>query len=106
MKTTNSTLRLPIPLADALDQVAEEAGLPRHTLILQLLDDALATDADGPRLSPTLVIGYIPLTGGELDAADCPECGQPIAQPYVGFIVGARRPLPIGPVCALCATTQ
>jgi hypothetical protein len=98
--TVNTNLRLPPDLAALLDQVARKNRQSRHSLILTILETAM----DGPHVG--LCAGYVALTGGELDGAECPECGGEMVAPRMGFTIGVTRPLAFGPVCARCATTE
>jgi hypothetical protein len=102
--TINFTLRLPPDLADLLDQASREAATSRHQFILDVLTEVVS---DGP--TPGIVLGYVEVAGGELDtAADCPQCLQPYADKgvFIGFLAGAVRPRPFGPVCGWCATSE
>lgn len=102
--TVNFTLRLPPSLDALVAQAASDQGQSKHQFVIDALWSAVARPGD---LDPDLVVGYIELTGGEIGAdADCPECGQPLERPHVGFIVGSVRPLVIGPVCWRCANTE
>jgi hypothetical protein len=100
--SVNITLRIPNDLAPLLDQAAGHDGLSRHAWIIQTLTEAVAPDG----FDPGLVIGFVMLTGGELHDVDCPECGQPMRDPRIGFVAGKYRPLAFGPVCGFCATTD
>ena len=101
--TTRMTLRLPDTLTTRLDAITAKEAISRHALILSILNNATRPE---DRLAPDLVLGFIPLTGGELADADCPECTQLMQQPHIGFTAGMHRPQIFGPVCALCAQTS
>jgi len=64
---------------------------------------ASAIEAAIGDFDPGLVLGYVQLAGGELEASDCPECGWPMTEAWIGFTAGPGRPMPFGPVCGLCA---
>ena len=98
--TINITLRIPDNLTPLLDQAAGHDGLSRHAWIIQALTEAVAS----PDFDPGVVIGFVALTGGELDDVDCPECGQPMQEPHIGFVAGKYRPLSFGPICGRCTT--
>jgi hypothetical protein len=98
--TINTTLRLSPDLAALLDQAARERRQSRHALILTMLETAM----DGPGVG--LCVGFVALTNGELDDAECSECGGPLDTPHVGFTVGVTGPMAFGPVCGGCATTE
>lgn len=100
---TQVALRLPVDLAERLSRVAAELGESRNTVMTNLLDQSTRR-VDG--LSPDLVLGYIHLTDGELDSADCPECEQPMTAVHVGFTAGVYKPQAFGPVCSGCARTD
>lgn len=102
---TRFTLRLNDQLDAAITVAAAEQNLSKHAYIVNLLEQAVASPSD---LNPDIVIGYIELIGGEIDpqGTDCPECGQPLERPHIGFAVGRRQPQPFGPVCWICATTD
>ena len=80
--------------------VARMRGESMTALVTEAIEAAIG-DFD-----PGLVLGYVRLTGGELGASDCPECGQPMAEAWIGFTAGPGRPAPFGPVCGLCASTE
>jgi hypothetical protein len=87
-------------IVSALDALAQASGLSREAYLRQLLADAVA-DFD-----PGLVLGYVQLSDGELDAgALCPECQQEFGNRgvFIGFNAALRL---FGPVCGSCATTQ
>jgi len=102
--TVNFTLRLPDDLAELLDQAAHEAATSRHQFIVDVLAEVV-----GAGISPGVVLGYVEVTGGEMDAdTDCPQCLQPYTEKgiFIGFQAGAVRPRPFGPVCGNCATSE
>ena len=82
-----------------LDEIARQAGKSRQQFLVDLITD-VTEDID-----PELVLGYVELAGGELSPDDlgCPECGQDLYRPHIGF-TGALRPF--GPVCWICANTD
>jgi hypothetical protein len=101
------TLRMSADLALLIDAAAAADGLSRHQFIIDTLWNIIQRDDD---LDPALAVGFITLIGGgEMDDADCPECARPFSErggPAIGFLVGTRRPLAFGPVCAMCAHTE
>jgi hypothetical protein len=64
-----------------------------------------AFPAEEHEIDPDLVLGFVALEGGEVKGVECPECGQPMSRPRIGFTAGLDRPLAFGPVCAVCADT-
>jgi predicted transcriptional regulator len=103
--TINQTLRIPEILAARLDRVANETGRSRHQVIIDTLTTQHLPDADD-LLDLDLVIGFVEAHNGEIIGEDCPECGQPMDRPHIGFTVGATHPQTFGPVCAACASTD
>lgn len=82
-----------------LNELARQAGISREQFLINLIEET-TEDFD-----PDLVLGYVELKGGELSPsdADCPECGQDLERPHIGFTGNMR---PFGPVCFICATTD
>ena len=102
--SVNATLRLPEDLAALLDQAASESGQSRHAFIIRVLRDAVRRDDELAGLR----LGFVELRGSELDPTevDCPECGQPLERPCIGFLAGTYRPIPYGPICYICAAAD
>jgi hypothetical protein len=104
MRTVNFTLRLPKSLDALVAQAASAQSQSKHQFVIDALWAAVTPASD---LDPNLVIGFVELTGGEVATdVDCLECGQPLERPHIGFIVGSVRPLPFGPICWRCASTE
>lgn len=103
--TVNFTLRLPETLDALVAQAASAQGQSKQKFIISVLWSAVAPAGD---LDPDLVIGFVEMAGGEINPADvdCPECDQPLERPHLGFVVGSVQPLPFGPVCWRCASTE
>lgn len=102
--TVNMTLRLPTELAALADQAASDAGQSRHAWIIASLTAAVQR-GEGD-LDPNLCIGYVELLGGEINPrdTDCPVCGCAMERPHIGFLYGVTRPIPMDPVCIVCAS--
>lgn len=83
-----------------LAAAAEARGESMTALVTEAIEAALG-DFD-----PDLVLGYVRLTGGEATGVECPECGWPMEEVWIGFTAGPGRPVPFGPVCSLCASTE
>lgn len=103
--TVTQTLRMSDILAARLDRIANETDRSRHQVVIDTLVDEHLPDA-AEILDPDLVAGYVEVFGGVVVGADCPECGQPMHRPHIGFTVGATGPQAFGPVCEICATTD
>jgi hypothetical protein len=93
-------MRIKPGLHARLAAAAEARGESMTTLVTEAIEAAIG-DFD-----PGLVLGYVQLAGGELEASDCPECGRPMTETWVGFTAGPGRPVLFGPVCSLCAGTE
>lgn len=101
--TVNISLRLPPDLASLIDQ-SIPGGQSRHAFICTTLYAAVRRPGD---LDPEIRLGFVELLGGEIDTeAECPECGQPLIRPHIGFLAGAHHPVVYGPICYVCATTD
>jgi len=99
-KSARFMLRLEPGLHTRLMAAAEARG----TTATQIITDALVAHLS--RFDPNQVLGYVQVVGGEAVGAECPECGQPMAETWLGFTAGHDRPVAFGPVCGLCATTK
>jgi len=97
--TRNFTLRLPEELAQQLDAL-RPTGQSQQGQIINILDGYVG-DYD-----PGLVLGFIELIEGEIDAkAICPECHMEFGDKgvWLGFTADLQ---PFGPICEICATTK
>jgi hypothetical protein len=84
------------PLNAAIDQAAAAAGLSKQELLLTLLVTTYA--------EPPAVVGWVKLDRrGELDGADCPECGQQLDEVWAGLLTNGQW---IAPRCKWCATSE
>ncbi len=83
-------------LLSKIDAAAVVDGVSRQELLTRLLD---ATYGE-----PPVVVGWFKADRpGELDSdADCPECGQPLKEVWLGFMSNGQWR---GPVCQWCATS-
>ena len=88
-------------VADALvvrmDAIAKAQGLSRQEFLTELLAVTYG--------EPPVVVGWFkPDRPGELDSdAECPECFQPMPEPWIAFLSNGRWH---GPVCHRCATSR
>jgi hypothetical protein len=92
MKDTHLTLRIPTPLADALDAYAAHRGVPRSAVVRE----AVSSYVIGPAPVPTT-----PISGAELARrwAQLPVLGADARRAFAEDIVAARADLapPIDP---------
>lgn len=90
---------IPDTVSERLDQLAAAHGKSRQEFLTELLTQA-ANDYD-----PGIIIGYIQLSGGELDEdANCETCGTPFAG---SMWLGVTAALTFfGPVCGRCKITD
>lgn len=93
-------MRIEPGLHARLAAAAEARGESMTTFVTGAIEAAIG-DFD-----PGMVLGYVRLTGGETSGVECPECGQPMTEAWIGFTAGPGRPVPFGPVCSLCASTE
>jgi len=100
MKDTTLSFRV---TADLAARLAEHAAANDQTVSAFL---ASLVEHHLDQFDPGLVLGYIRLGSSEVIGSECPECGQPMADVWLGFTAGHGVPVPFGPVCGLCATTE
>lgn len=87
-------LRTTSAVAEMFEDLAAEYGSQVAAF------DAIVTEAHRQR-HPPVVVGYVRCDRpGELDDADCPECGQALKTPWLRFMSDGT----FGVVCDVCAT--
>lgn len=87
-------------ISDALAERIKAAALAQEQSQQEMLLDLLtATYA-----APPVVVGWVKFDRpGELDGADCPECGQPLAEVWAGLLSNGQW---IAPRCQWCAVSK
>lgn len=87
---------------DELDRIQRYLTPDQRVKVLLEEANRIADDS----ISKLMVVGYVKCDRpGELEEADCPECGQPIqsfSNPYIGFLTDGTFVY----VCSTCATSE
>lgn len=86
---------VPSNIVAALDAEAATKRLSRQDLLLDILGGIYG--------EPPAVVGWVQCDRrGELDG-DCPECGQPVQEVWIGMLTNGTW---IAPRCQWCATSE
>jgi hypothetical protein len=89
---------IPAETVQRLDQLANHHNKSRQEFLTELLTQA-ANDYD-----PGVIVGYLQLSGGEIQDDDCETCGTPFAG---SMWLGVTAALTLfGPICGRCKVTD